>query len=1127
MIKGMKEKNMSIRETINIYIQTMQVLDETTEDYLYIYDIINKRAYFTGKICRKYGLPDRGTEGFPLNVWEDIVYHKDLELLRKSLREIEEGVSENHNLEYRLVDSEGNKVWIRCKGTVQKNRDGIVQILIGSISELAMRRKVDKLTGLWNCDKFTEDMGKYLKESDGYLMILGLDDLKPMNIKNGRTFGNYILKITANVLEEQTESGWKLYRLSGDCFAVVFPECEEKSIVEFYGKVRNCLKGRCTVSAGAAFYGKKSDMDGGMIYLYAEDALDRAKREGKNKLVFFSSEDYQKNLNKIQFIDEIKEAVQKGCKGFYLCYQPLISGEDFRLYGAEALLRYRSPRWGEMGPGQFIPLLEQNGLIGEAGNWVLKTAAEQCVKWRKKVPDFGISVNISYVQLQEREITDTVLDILKETGLPGEALTLEVTESIQLQDYDYFNKIFYEWKRYGIRIAIDDFGTGYSSLGYLKSIDIDEIKVDRCFIKDVQENTYDYRILSNIIKIARSAQIAVCCEGVEKENELFTIRELRPDILQGFLFGKPCKREVLEQLYMEKESEAYKSRVKKEEELRIQETERKREKTAAFQCDHCEVLENTNLGLWEIRIDPETGYCEMYVDQVMRRIMGLKEMLPPNECYEYWHGRISEGYYDYVDLGVRNAIETGKIVQVEYTWNHPERGEITARCTSVRIKDKNGMICLEGYHRNVSGVERPDFLPGGLQNERFEYNEKKHTIYFHTKRKMLDGEEIREKGFPRCWIDRKIVHPHFAEKFCSIFENRETTVDLTGVEILLRTKKGRYDCFRMKTGRLGKKGKDANTVAVLIEPAEQERAMELKYMQKKDFYEALISETAAYAEIDVEGRNIVEAGGLWKEYKKVRAENRKQMEEMIGEKVHEVTFPEDEAAYRECLNLSYMKKMYREGVHTRKLCFRRYVKGQICWMKLVIHVFHDRYTENLYALLYLEDIDAQKKRELEQESAAKRDPLTLLYNRNIFMYEVERFMMEAGEEGKGALVILDLDNFKQINDRYGHLKGDEALKLLAEALKQTFSEGEFLGRLGGDEFLVFVQDVSEKTYLDCKMKRLFEELEKIREISLACSVGIVFAEHENFSYREAVKKADMALYKSKEKGKKRYSYYEE
>lgn len=688
MIKGMKEKNMSIRETINIYIQTMQVLDETTEDYLYIYDIINKRAYFTGKICRKYGLPDRGTEGFPLNVWEDIVYHKDLELLRKSLREIEEGVSENHNLEYRLVDSEGNKVWIRCKGTVQKNRDGIVQILIGSISELAMRRKVDKLTGLWNCDKFTEDMGKYLKESDGYLMILGLDDLKPMNIKNGRTFGNYILKITANVLEEQTESGWKLYRLSGDCFAVVFPECEEKSIVEFYGKVRNCLKGRCTVSAGAAFYGKKSDMDGGMIYLYAEDALDRAKREGKNKLVFFSSEDYQKNLNKIQFIDEIKEAVQKGCKGFYLCYQPLINGEDFRLYGAEALLRYRSPRWGEMGPGQFIPLLEQSGLIGEAGNWVLKTAAEQCVKWRKKVPDFGISVNISYVQLQEREITDTVLDILKETGLPGEALTLEVTESIQLQDYDYFNKIFYEWKRYGIRIAIDDFGTGYSSLGYLKSIDIDEIKVDRCFIKDVQANTYDYRILRNIIKIARSAQIAVCCEGVEKENELFTIRELRPDILQGFLFGKPCKREVLEQLYMEKESEAYKSRVKKEEELRIQETERKREKTAAFQCDHCEVLENTNLGLWEIRIDPETGYCEMYVDQVMRRIMGLKEMLPPNECYEYWHGRISEGYYDYVDLGVRNAIETGKIVQVEYTWNHPERGEITARCTSVRIKDK-------------------------------------------------------------------------------------------------------------------------------------------------------------------------------------------------------------------------------------------------------------------------------------------------------------------------------------------------------------------------------------------------------------------------------------------------------
>ena len=205
---------MNVRETINIYIQTMQVLDETTEDYLYIYDIINKQAYFTGKICRKYGLPDKGTEGFPLSIWESIVYDKDLRLLQKSLKEIEDGVSESHNLEYRLTDREGNKVWICCKGTVQKNKEGNAQILTGSISELAMRRKVDKLTGLWNYDKFTEDMGKYLKESDGYLMILGLDNLKPMNIKNGRTFGNYILKITANV--------WKSRQSPGGSY-IVFP----------------------------------------------------------------------------------------------------------------------------------------------------------------------------------------------------------------------------------------------------------------------------------------------------------------------------------------------------------------------------------------------------------------------------------------------------------------------------------------------------------------------------------------------------------------------------------------------------------------------------------------------------------------------------------------------------------------------------------------------------------------------------------------------------------------------------------------------------------------------------------------------------------------------------------------
>ena len=196
-----------------------------------------------------------------------------------------------------------------------------------------------------------------------------------------------------------------------------------------------------------------------------------------------------------------------------------------------------------VGPGEFIPLLEQSGMICEVGMWVLQTAVSQCREWRKKLPDFHISVNISYVQLRQKGIEEAVLALLQQMDLPGEALTLEVTESMQLQDYSYFNKIFYEWKRYGIQISIDDFGTGYSSLSYLKSIEVDETKIDRCFVSRIQHNAYNYRLLSNMIELAHSARIKVCCEGVETEEELLALKELKPDVLQGFLFAKPYKKE--------------------------------------------------------------------------------------------------------------------------------------------------------------------------------------------------------------------------------------------------------------------------------------------------------------------------------------------------------------------------------------------------------------------------------------------------------------------------------------------------------------------------------------------------------------------------------------------------------
>ena len=164
---------------------------------------------------------------------------------------------------------------------------------------------------------------------------------------------------------------------------------------------------------------------------------------------------------------------------------------------------------------------------------------------------------------------------------------------------------------------------------------------------------------------------------------------------------------------------------------------------------------------------------------------------------------------------------------------------------------------------------------------------------------------------------------------------------------------------------------------------------------------------------------------------------------------------------------------------------------------------------------------------MAQEVEANRDPLTNVYNRRAFKEEVVSFMTDVRETEGGSLIILDLDNFKKINDEYGHMKGDYALKVLTDTLMAIFRRRDIIGRLGGDEFLVFIKNVTTKEILDRRMKELFAALENIKDLTLTCSAGISILEREHFSYDEGLKKADLALYESKKKGKNRFSYYDE
>lgn len=1108
-------------------------------------------------------------------------------------------------------------------------------------NELVSEQMTDMLTGLWNEAKFGKDMKKYLKKTEGCFILLGIDDFKNINVQKGRSFGNFVLQTISEVLREMAEEPVRIYRMDGDRFGVFFPkENREEAVQEIYKVLSEQLEKYCTVSAGAVFCAPADKLDGEFLYQYAENALDQAKQRGKNMLVFFSQEDYQKGLEQMKLREELKCAVQNDFCGFSLRFQPQVNVSDFGIYGVETLLRYRSADGKQVSPNEFIPVLEQTGMICPVGMWVFQKAIRQCKEWRKRIPGFHMNINISYLQLRQQGIAEQVLEFLEKEGLEGDALTFEVTESIQLQDYAYYNKIFRKWKNHGIEVAIDDFGTGYSSLGYLKSLEINEVKIDRCFISHIQCNAYNYRLLRNIIELAHSVGIQVCCEGVETEEELMTILELKPDILQGFFFAKPSTREEIEKMYFREEMVEYRRKFQNQKKLsQLEEEETKnflqqvqreelggivenfedmifvsdpdtyemyymnevgrkitgvydyrgrkcyevvqgrtspcefctnyklvknqfyvwgkenthlkgysilrerlipwkgkmarlelainisREKNELFGYRNSEILENTNLGLWMIYMNPETGQCAMFGDKVMTRLLGAKGGLTPEEYYLHWYNRINDGYYQYVNMAMESIVQTGKIIQVEYTWDHPSRGDVMVRCMGVRVKDQNGMICVEGYHRVISDLERPDFLPDSLKSEIFEYNEKRHAIYFHTKRIRLAGEGQKEENFPECWIEEGIVHPHYEGKFRSMFENVQDKKESSSTEILLQNKQKIYKWFKVKTRLISEKEKDRHTLLVLVEPAEQERTMELEYARKSDFYEAMLSETVAYAEVDLESKRFMMTGGLWESYEQQCRKENIDFEEYFHRHAQGVIHPDDVKAYGESMGLSNLKKLYQEGITTRKYSLRRIIDGNMCWMELSVHIFLDRVTGNMYALFYLKNIDAEKKRDMAQEQAAQRDPLTNVYNRATFERKVISYMKQ--NDSRGMLLMMDIDDFKMINDKYGHLQGDEALKNLTRVLQNTFRSHDLIGRLGGDEFLVFVKGIISREVLNHRLEHMVSLLNENSEGKITCSVGISMAEGENFVYEDVLNQADIALYQSKKRGKNQYSYYEE
>lgn len=1025
---------------------------------------------------------------------------------------------------------------------------------------------VDEITHLKNL-RWLEKEGRGIirsnKQRKYAILAIDIDRFDVINDCYGRIIGDDIICHIASVLEKEADYGVISVRVKADHFISLIPykdtETLDRDLLYLYHNCSAYKKGDTSITLHMNF-GAYLIPDNDLEITAAIDRAEIARKETKNSSshVVFYNDAIQEKLNIEKTLEDLQVLALRNHE-FEVYFQPKYNMKSGSVIGAEALIRWRNKEKGFMLPEMFIPLFERNGFILQLDDFVLeeicKMLQRRSISGQKIVP---ISVNQSRIHLAEEHYIEKLQKLLEIYKIPKYMIELELTETA-LAETENAQATLVKMKEIGYLTSIDDFGSGYSSLTLLNSTQIDILKLDRKFLSETYISKRTKDILTHIVAMAHSLNIQVICEGVETKEQSDFLMSAGCLYAQGFYYSKPVSQKEFEEelgaaatstnewiygYYQTIESDIDSGsdhtaiRNMFESFLSTMYTERNPEKTLSFMASDIYIYDPSSPG----GVLTKKEFGEKLYDDLDNNLMP----------YDYEIERFSQ------KTNPDGSQEVFAILSLHQT-------HITTDSNVSRISLSASIACILekcfietlhiSYITDTDGNQQINVFLNektsyDLLNEKFPgcvigfYIEPEYPLFFFNPQllKLFDFSIDEFREFSSSGIVNLIYQEdreNFYQTIIQTPENSEYELDLRCVK-----KDGSLFWVSCRGRRIMAKDGRTATLVVLIDITERKNAQEALEFEKNRYQLLVECTDATIFEYD----NVKDL--MLINYKMETPDGLKPGIMTIPDfcrDIHQNQLIHEEDRDQLAFHLQNGRK---ESKIELRLTDFHLSGGEYLWYRMNNTVLYDEDGVPIRSLGLLTNIDAEKKKISRLTFEARRDSLTGLYNKASLEYLVREAIRNHGPDAMHAFMIMDMDNFKKVNDECGHPYGDIILRGLSEVLKKTFRSDDILARIGGDEFVVFIKNIKSKDQLQEKTAIFFDLLKSdfftsyIRKngrslchlastgmkcedckFTFSCSIGISIFNEDGEDFESLYRAADIALYQAKGSGNFRFVFH--